>query len=99
MSTEAAAARGPHIRHPRAFSFHSTRLCLLFCWIPERPIVVQSLSPLEFYQNVNMSIPTVFIVPPVERVRVRRSYLLGVEVNRDHEGGSSRARPHHCTAM
>ena len=68
-------------------------------WIPEQPIVVQSMSPLEFYQNVNMSIPTVFIVPPVETGCVRWSYLLGVEVNRDHEGGSSRARPHHCTAM
>ena len=26
------------------------------------------------------------------------SYLPGVEVNRDHEGGSSRARPFHCTS-
>ena len=30
---------------------------------------------------------------------MRGSYLLGVEVNRDHEGGSSGARPHHCTEM
>jgi hypothetical protein len=25
------------------------------------------------------------------------AYLPGVEVNRDHEGGSSRVRPGHCT--
>ena len=27
------------------------------------------------------------------------AYLPGVEVNRDHEGGSSRARPLHCTPV
>ena len=27
------------------------------------------------------------------------SYLPGREVNRDHEGGSSRARPFHCTPV
>ena len=26
-------------------------------------------------------------------------YLPGSEVNRDHEGGSSRARPYHCTSV
>ena len=28
-----------------------------------------------------------------------KSYLPGPGVNRDQEGGSSRARPHHCTGM
>ena len=27
------------------------------------------------------------------------AYLPGVEVNRDHEGGSSRVRPFHCTSV
>ena len=27
------------------------------------------------------------------------SYLPGTEVNRDHEGGSSRVRPFHCTSV
>lgn len=30
--------------------------------------------------------------------RVCQSYLPGVEVNRDHVGGSSRSRPFHCTS-
>ena len=30
---------------------------------------------------------------------VNSSYLPGVEVNRDHEGGSSRVRPFHCTSV
>ena len=30
---------------------------------------------------------------------VSNSYLPGWEVNRDHEGGSSRARPFHCTPV
>ena len=30
---------------------------------------------------------------------VYSSYLPGVEVNRDHEGGSSRVRPFHCTSV
>ena len=29
---------------------------------------------------------------------VEKAYLPGVEVNRDHEGGSSRARPLYCTS-
>ena len=28
-----------------------------------------------------------------------KAYLPGVEVNRDHEGGSSRVRPDHCTTV
>jgi len=29
----------------------------------------------------------------------RKAYLPGVEVNHDQEGGSSRARPGHCTSV
>ena len=28
-----------------------------------------------------------------------KTYLPGVEVNHDHEGGSSRVRPFHCTSV
>ena len=28
-----------------------------------------------------------------------KTYLPGVEVNHDHEGGSSRVRPFHCTKV
>jgi len=35
----------------------------------------------------------------VLKLLVFPSYLPGVEVNRDHEGGSSRARPFHCTKV
>lgn len=28
-----------------------------------------------------------------------RAYLPGVRVNRDHEGGSLRRRPYHCTPV
>ena len=31
--------------------------------------------------------------------KTSNSYLPGWEVNRDHEGGSSRARPFHCTSV
>lgn len=32
-------------------------------------------------------------------VKLCQAYLPGVEVNHDHEGGSSRVRPFHCTQV
>ena len=47
----------------------------------------------------DISIPAQISESMVQSMMLASAYLPGVEVNRDHEGGSSRARPFHCTSV
>ena len=57
-------------------------------------IIHISLKILEIYQLI-----TLFLAKAIFGTNICNSYLPGWEVNRDHEGGSSRARPFHCTSV
>ena len=53
----------------------------------------------ELSNYMKMLIQCAICLDKVETFWLPSAYLPGVEVNRDHEGGSSRARPFHCTSV
>ena len=77
------------------------RLCVLH--ISSSNCIFIQCSLLTTYINLNGH----WISPKVNHSLILRilicdlhsSYLPGVEVNHDHEGGSSRVRPFHCTSV